>query len=247
MENKLIDSTNLIKTFNDLHAYLNEKHFKNKLGKAVITIVSNPKNKRVFGHYTNHPVWNEKYHEIVLHGLVFNGNPAKVTATLFHEMIHQYCSENNIHDVESNGRHNKNFKKHAEEFGLTVLKPNNKNIGYKTELDEKLWNDISTNSNIDFKVLEDYINSFNVDKFKNSNTNNGQKPVEKTPKPLGKKDLEIASLKFEVEELLERIKILEIENEYLKKQDKFNKEIISNYENKKASDNNLKDLEEIEL
>lgn len=42
-------------------------------------------------------------------------------ATLIHEMVHQYCAENDIKDTSRGGTyHNKRFKKEAEKRGLVI-------------------------------------------------------------------------------------------------------------------------------
>jgi len=38
---------------------------------------------------------------------------------LLHEMVHQYCNQNGIDDIDLNGKHNENFREAAEKHGLT--------------------------------------------------------------------------------------------------------------------------------
>ncbi len=87
---------------------LNERYFESALSKPIITIQSSPKS---YGHFTCEKVWKdngESYHEINISAENINRPAQDVIATLEHEMIHLYCTQNGIKDTSRGGTyHNK--------------------------------------------------------------------------------------------------------------------------------------------
>ena len=68
--------------------------------------------------------WNaagEQYAEIMISGEGLRRAPADVLGTLLHEAAHALAHARGIKDTSRQGRyHNKHFKAHAEQLGLTV-------------------------------------------------------------------------------------------------------------------------------
>lgn len=102
---------------------LNKVYFGGELPDVVITIQSSP---RAYGHFTVSPVWRteeNKLHEINISAEYLDRPIANIMATLQHECVHLYCSQNGITDTSQGGRyHNKNFKIEAELRGLIIEK-----------------------------------------------------------------------------------------------------------------------------
>ena len=101
---------------------LNKEYFESALSRSVITIQSTPK---AYGHFSCNKIWNDseesQAHEINLGAETLNREIESVIATLIHEMVHQYCSENKIKDTSrGNTYHNQNFKIEAEKRGLII-------------------------------------------------------------------------------------------------------------------------------
>jgi len=101
---------------------LNDKYFEGTLSKSVITVQSTPK---AYGYFTCGKVWNlsknENAYEINLGAETLNREIEDTVATLIHEMVHQFCAENEIKDVSrGNTYHNKRFKEQAEKRGLII-------------------------------------------------------------------------------------------------------------------------------
>lgn len=98
--------------------------------RVVVTLVranSDGRRKRaLYGYTTVAKVWREtesgeRFLEIGLAAEHLNRGRDEVFGTLLHELSHAYNLANNIKDCDSNGRHNKNFQKTAEElFGLKI-------------------------------------------------------------------------------------------------------------------------------
>jgi hypothetical protein len=98
--------------------------------RVVVTLVranSDRRRKRaLYGYTTVAKVWREtesgeRYLEIGLAAEHLNREPAAVFGTLLHELAHAYNLNNGITDCDTNGRHNKNFQRTAEEkFGLMI-------------------------------------------------------------------------------------------------------------------------------
>lgn len=106
-----------------MHEVLNAQYFEGKLSKPVITIQSSPK---FFGHCSRAKVWKDgqgTYYEINIAAEYMARPLVEVAATMQHEMVHQYCSENKIQDCSRSGNyHNGKFKAEAEARGLIIEK-----------------------------------------------------------------------------------------------------------------------------
>jgi hypothetical protein len=152
-----MEIVNIIIELEKIFNLLNKEFFENKLIKPFI-IISNDK-KNVLGSCSNDPIWidknnkdNNKY-EIALNGKRLNRSLEEITSTMLHEMVHLYCSVNNINDTSSNwSYHNKFFKTEAEKRGLTVsrneirgwattrLNDNTKKLISEFEIDKSVFN-----------------------------------------------------------------------------------------------------------
>ena len=91
---------------------------------AVIIIASGTDGKQTrLGHHAPGR-WNvagEQLTEIMISGEGLRRSPAEVLGTLLHEAAHALAHARGIKDTSRQGRyHNKHFKTHAEELGLTV-------------------------------------------------------------------------------------------------------------------------------
>lgn len=126
-----------IKFLEDAHQVLNELLFESKLSKPVITIQKSPK---FYGHCSCAKVWEDKageYYEINLAAEYLNRPLTEVLETLVHEMVHQYCNEEEIQDCSRSGNyHNAKYKAAGEAHGLIVTKTKNGWDG--TEASEEL-------------------------------------------------------------------------------------------------------------
>lgn len=122
MTNKLSKQNAILENAFDV---LNQKYYDGKLPETIITIQRTPK---YHGHFTIKKIWKEKgseeehsFHEINLGAESLNRSIVETLATLNHEMVHLYCSENDIKDTSNNHRyHNKKFKTEAEKRGLII-------------------------------------------------------------------------------------------------------------------------------
>ena len=93
---------------------LNAIYFEGKLPRPVITVQTTPK---AYGHCTTKKIWRtgeengEAMYEINLGAEFINRPKENTCATLLHEMVHLYCTENGIADTCQKGRyHNKTFR-----------------------------------------------------------------------------------------------------------------------------------------
>lgn len=100
---------------------LNQHYFEGKLPEPIISLKKTPS---AYGHITCAKVWQageESKYEINISSATLNRPIEDTTATLLHEMVHEYCLENGIKDTSNNGvYHNRRFKKQAETHGLEV-------------------------------------------------------------------------------------------------------------------------------
>lgn len=100
---------------------LNDIYFESKLPRPVITVQTTPK---AYGHCTTKKVWKsetEAMYEINLGAEFINRPKERTCCTLLHEMVHLYCTENEIADTCQKGRyHNKTFKAECEARDLNV-------------------------------------------------------------------------------------------------------------------------------
>ena len=104
-----------------LYRLLNERYFENALTMPVITVQSSP---NAYGHISTWDLWsrgNGTAKELNLGAGTLRRPIEEVTATLLHEMVHQYCSDHGIKDTSRNGTyHNKRFKEEAEKRDLII-------------------------------------------------------------------------------------------------------------------------------
>lgn len=100
---------------------LNQTYFNGELPKVVITVQSTPK---AYGHFTCYDAWHCEdtgFKEINIGAGTLDRPIENVTATLLHEMVHEYCFVNGIKDTSRGGHyHNKRFKAEAEKRGLQI-------------------------------------------------------------------------------------------------------------------------------
>jgi curved DNA-binding protein CbpA len=91
---------------------------------AVIIIASGTDGKQTRLGYHAPGRWNvagQQYAEIMISGEGLHRTPREVLGTLLHEAAHALAHARGIKDTSRQGRyHNKQFKIHAEELGLTV-------------------------------------------------------------------------------------------------------------------------------
>lgn len=145
----MIETTAIIQELYRLFDIFNEKYFDNSLSKIFITLQQGrKKNKQVYGTFfpeswakkegeefdealgTDKPIISEdRWHEIAISGEYLARPTANWVGTLIHEMVHLYCQINDIEDTSNNGvYHNKRFKNEAEKRGLIIEKADT--IGY---------------------------------------------------------------------------------------------------------------------
>lgn len=126
--------TKTIEELNKIFNFLNEKYFEKKLIQPVILIQGKIK-KRTMGSCSCDPIWQKgdieegKKYEITLSGKYLKRSMEEIVATLLHEIIHLYCSLNDIKETSNKHvYHNKKFKEQAELRGLKIEK--DKTIGW---------------------------------------------------------------------------------------------------------------------
>lgn len=119
MNNKNL--SNSIKELHRLYKYINDNKFGGKLPEVIITIQSKGKTNTL-GWFSVGKVWEhgeDRKHEINISAESIKRGYIEVARTLWHEMIHLYCSENNIKDTSrGNTYHNKRFKQVSEQYGF---------------------------------------------------------------------------------------------------------------------------------
>ncbi len=110
-------------------AHFNAALCENKLPVPILTILSRGSSKNTLG-WSLKAGWTQgedKHHELVICAETLNRPITEVLETLLHEMAHYYNAHHDISDCNHQGRHNKKFKKTAEElFFLKVDKQGNK-------------------------------------------------------------------------------------------------------------------------
>lgn len=137
------ETTSMLKELYRIFNALNAEYYNNELPTVFITLKQGKtKNKQVYGTFTpkswaekkgidfNEETGNEvvvsgdeRYNEIAMSAEYFTRPVANWCATLQHEMIHLYCSVNDIEDTSNNGHyHNRRFKAEAEKRGLIIEK-----------------------------------------------------------------------------------------------------------------------------
>ena len=151
---------------NKIFKILNVKFFEDKLIEPVILIQGRVK-KHTMGTCSCNPIWqkqnleeNKKY-EITLSGKYLNRSLEETVGTLIHEMVHLYCSLNEIKDPSNNCvYHNKKFKEEAEKRGLNIERA--KTIGWSvTTLTDPTKAFVKT-LNIDKKAFEYWRNAIEI-------------------------------------------------------------------------------------
>ena len=161
------------KTVDDLSRafiYFNQKLCDGKLPLPVVNILSRGSRKLVLGWSLQHG-WlhgEDKHHEITICAETLNRPIADVLETLLHEMAHYYNAHHDINDCNHQGRHNKKFKKTAEElFFLKVDKMGNKGWAYTslTEVSQNL---------IDKACKELELKDFNLCRISNNKKSKAQ-------------------------------------------------------------------------
>lgn len=111
--------------------YFNAELCKSSLPKPIITVLSRGAKRRVLGW-----MWQDKWsvgeelrHEIMISAETLDRTFDEVMETMLHEMAHLYNAHAKINDVNPAGRHNKKFKKTAEDvFKLKVA--SDKKLGW---------------------------------------------------------------------------------------------------------------------
>jgi hypothetical protein len=118
----------IVKTLKELYSIfhkLEETFFDKPLEEPVILIQSTK--RKILGTCSVHKVWDNKNddkkskYEITVVAESLNRPTEEIVETLLHEMIHLYCSLNDIKDTSNNFvYHNKKYKEEAEKRGLEV-------------------------------------------------------------------------------------------------------------------------------
>jgi hypothetical protein len=159
-------NTDLQKAF----AFFNAALCDNKLPTPILNIMSRGSRKTVLG-WSFAGSWmhgEDKHHEITICAETLNRPIADVLETLLHEMAHYYNAHHDINDCNHQGRHNKKFKKTAEElFFLKVDKMGNKGWAYTslTEVSQNL---------IDKACKELELKDFNLCRISNNKKSKAQ-------------------------------------------------------------------------
>lgn len=79
----------------------------------------------------------ENVHEITFCAEQLDQDPVDIVGIAIHEVVHLWCHFMKVKDVSTGGRHNKEFKEHAEISGLEVHKPyDSYGYGYTTVGDD---------------------------------------------------------------------------------------------------------------
>jgi len=115
-------ASRLLKVLEDIWLEIRRRH--PEIPPAVIIIASGTEGKQArLGHHAPGR-WNvagQQYAEIMISGEGLRRTPNEVLGTLLHEAAHALAHERGIKDTSRQGRyHNKHFKVHAEQLGLTV-------------------------------------------------------------------------------------------------------------------------------
>lgn len=99
------------------HSKLNKKLFNNELEVAKI-VVRESKIAEEEGTEAEFIEWYGKPY-IAFYSLLTEDTISVYEITiLLHEMVHQYCRQTGIVDIDENGKHNSKFKEVAEKHGL---------------------------------------------------------------------------------------------------------------------------------
>jgi hypothetical protein len=115
-------ASRLLKVLEDI--WLEIRRWHPEIPAAVIIIASGTDGKQArLGHHAPGR-WNvagRQYAEVMISGEGLRRPPGEVLGTLLHEAAHALAHERGIKDTSRQGRyHNRHFKAHAEQLGLTV-------------------------------------------------------------------------------------------------------------------------------
>lgn len=164
--------TKSIVELNKIFKNLNKDYFEGKLIEPVILIQTKTK-KNTLGTCSVNPIWEkkdnkkDKRYEITLSGNHLNRTIEEIVCTLLHEMVHLYCSLNNIQETSNNHvYHNKRFKEEGEKHGLIIEKGQTVGWSYST-LNDKTKEYVKT-LKIDNKAFDYWrnVSSFETPKKK---------------------------------------------------------------------------------
>lgn len=132
----------------------NEHYFDNELPPCMITLQKKRPNNN--GSFMAEPTWfntqfDDETYEININPINMNRDPEEILETLLHEIVHYYCTLNNIKDVKSGGEHTIEYKNVCESHGLNC------------ELDEdKGYNQTSLNDE-SIELVKDLIEEYKDD------------------------------------------------------------------------------------
>lgn len=132
----------------------NEHYFDNELPPCMITLQKKRDNN--YGHFVSESTWfntqsDDEAYEININPINMNREPEEILGTLLHEMVHYYCTLNNIKDVKSGGKHTIEYKNVCVSHGLNC------------ELDEdKGYNQTSLNDE-SIELIKDLIEEYKDD------------------------------------------------------------------------------------
>ena len=139
---------------------LNAHFFAGELEEPIITLKNTP---GAYGHITCGKVWqageNRRY-EINIGTATLYRPIEEITATLLHEMCHEYNLMHDIQDCSRGGSyHNKKFKacaekhglliEHHEKYGWTITSPSLALLGF---VEMQGWQDIEMNEGFAFRI-----------------------------------------------------------------------------------------------
>lgn len=98
----------------------NSYYFDNKLEKPFITLQKKRNNN--YGYFVVDKTWfnqnnNEERYEININPINCDRNPEEILGTLLHEMVHMYCTLNEIKDMKGS-KHTEEFANQCSKFGL---------------------------------------------------------------------------------------------------------------------------------
>lgn len=162
----------IVKTINELNKIfklLNKLYFEDKLETPVILIQAKAK-KNTLGTCSCFPIWEnkkqtEKKYEITMSGEYLNRTIEEIVCTLLHEMVHLYCSLNEIKDTSNKCvYHIKQFKKEAELRGLIIEKA--KTIGWSVSTLQEPTKEIAKSLYVDDTAFDYWRNTVEFDKIK---------------------------------------------------------------------------------
>lgn len=167
---------------NKIFDLLNAEYFESALSRPTITIQSTP---RAYGHFTlNDDTWISSVgisHEINIGAGTLSRPIEEICATLLHEMVHYFNYINGVQDCSrGNTYHNKQFKKAAEQRGLTV--EHSEKYGWShTSPTEELLDFVIENGLTDILLNRNEQGYFRVGGGTGAH-NGGAEPVGKTPR-----------------------------------------------------------------